>query len=88
MKTKLSIDRIIWLFEKQENLRIHNTSRASTLITANSIVIAANTFIIGSFWSGVVNVKIFDIWYINDILINLLIIINVLCGLNVEKIVN
>lgn len=76
MRTKLSFDRIIWLFEKQENLRIHNTSRASTLITANSIVIAANTFILGRFWSGIINVKLLDIWYFNDILINLPIIIS------------
>ncbi len=55
MKTKLSLDRIIWLFEKHEILRVHNTDRASSLITANSIVIAANSFLLGQFWSYYIN---------------------------------
>lgn len=61
METKLSLERVIWLFEKHETLRIHNTARASTLITANSIVIAANTFLVGRLWNYFFYFKL-DFW--------------------------
>lgn len=52
MKFQLDFKTIVWLLEKQENLRLHNTERASTLITSNSIVIAAYAFLIDNYWSS------------------------------------
>lgn len=77
MKNENKLDRIIWLFEKQEKLRYHNANRASTLVTANSIIIAANIFIIGRFWSSLYNFS-YNVsnWYLGLILINLPILIS------------